>query len=128
MPDRLELMRRLEASLCRSHQALAALDLAGIRHETEDQWSLCGSLRLEIRRMKAARDRRVDSDSETSGELRQRAWKVLAAVRLQAALLKRAQRKLVVIANMLAGAERNYGSAEVRSQGAPFASHTEKQG
>jgi hypothetical protein len=128
LQDRLELMRQLEASLCKSHQALAALDLAGIRQGTRDQWSLCRSLGLEMRQVKAAEGRHLGDDTETSRELRRSEWKVLEAARLQAALLKRAQRKLAVIANMLAGAERNYGPPVAPRQALPCAPHREKQG
>jgi len=128
LQDRLELMRQLEASLCRSHQALAALDLAGIRQGTRDQWSLCRSLGLRIRQVKAVGSRCTGDDTETLRELRRSEWKVLEAARLQAALLKRAQRKLVVMANMLAGAERNYGSPVAPRQGLAFVTGAGKRG
>lgn len=59
--------------------------------------------------------------AELSQELRRSQWRVLHAARVQAALLQRAQRKLTVMANMLAGCERNYPSPMELRHGLPLA-------
>jgi hypothetical protein len=117
--NRVELLQQLEASLIRSHRALIALDLAAIGQGTREQRTLCRNLAAEIRQSNTARDGRAAENPELARE--QRCWerRVLEASRLQAALLKRAQRKLVVIGNMLAGAERNYVSPMDPNLGTP---------
>jgi hypothetical protein len=104
------LLQQLEASLGRSHQALVALDLAGIEQGTREQQRLCRNLAEEIWRRKNTEDARAEENPALGEELRRDAGKVLAAARVQAALVKRAQRKLQILANMLAGAERTYTS------------------
>ena len=104
------LLRQLEASLGRSHQALVALDVAAIEQGTREQQRLCRNLAEAIWRSKNAADARAEENPALGEELRRDAAKVLAAARVQAALLKRSQHKLQVLANMLAGAERTYTS------------------
>jgi hypothetical protein len=110
---RLALLRKLEASLVSSHRALLSLDLAAIKQGTSDQSTLSESLALEIRRSRNASDRGPIQPSELLQELKRSEWKVLCAARVQAALLKRAQLKLRVMGNMLAGLERNYAAPAV---------------
>lgn len=118
--NRLALLQQLEASLAHSHRALITLDLAAIQQGTRDQLTLCRNLAVEIRQSHVAEGRDATESSQLSQELRRSEWNVLQAARLQAALLKRAQRKLVVIENMLAGAERNYASRMQPMVGPPL--------
>jgi hypothetical protein len=133
---RLALMEGLRASLGHSHQALVGLDLAGIEQGTREQLILIRSLASELRQAQAAEtqaaetqvpETRLASDGwELAQELRRSAVKVVEAARLQAALLRRAQHKLVVMANMLAGAERDYGPPPLR-QGMSLARERESR-
>lgn len=112
MERRLALLQKLEASLLSSHRALLSLDLAAIEQGTRGQLTLCENLALDIRQNQNATDRGRRLHSERLQELRRSEWKVLHAARLQAALLRRAQLKLHVMANTLAGLERNYAGPE----------------
>jgi hypothetical protein len=126
---RLALMEQLQASLGRSHRALVALDLGGIEQGTREQLALGRTLAVEFELAKTELAKSQPAKTATAWwaaggpdllgsdlprdlfrELRRCEWQVLQAARLQAALLRRAQRKLVIMANMLAGAERNYAS------------------
>jgi len=107
-------MGKVEASLHGSREALLALDLAAIEGRTREQAGL-------IREFEATRRGIALSDlarppglepaleTERKKELRRSAERILEAVRLQAALLARAQSKLGVLANMLAGPSIDYG-------------------
>jgi len=92
----LALMRRLEASLGASREALLALDLAGMARATREQIVLLGELRAGY------------AGASGSQDLRRSAQRILDAARLQSALLARAQRKLRVVASMLAGPSSTY--------------------
>lgn len=110
MENRLALLKKLEASLARSHRALISLDLPAIEQSTKEQRMLSVHLSLEMRRPAVAGGVSKTKHPELSCELTNRGWKVLHAAQLQAALLKRAHRKLHVMANMLAGSDRNYAA------------------
>jgi hypothetical protein len=119
---RMPLLQKLEASLAASHRALVALDLAAIERGTADQRMLCHTIGLEMRRaIASAEDADAMENSKLSQEWKSRAWKVLRAGRLQAALLERARRKLRVMANMLAGSQRNYAAPLTRQTRLRFA-------
>ena len=103
---------RLEASLRRSREALLALDLAGIEAGTREQVSLFREFDALLRRSLAAVAATRTTETTSSGlraqpeleeELRRSRDRILDALRLQAALLARAQSKLRILANMLAG-------------------------
>lgn len=126
---RLTLMRQLQASLTGSREALLALDLNGIERGTREQIGLSVKLADDIaqaRRKMAAKiglgleaiseiklEPRQEMKSEIKArmreELRQSQLAVVQALRLQSALLVRAQWKLRVLSNMLAGPSVNYG-------------------
>jgi hypothetical protein len=100
---RLALMRELRTSLEGSHQALLALDLAGIQQGTRAQIELGRRLAEEIRQVCPCREQQPEE------ELRGIEWEVLQALRVQDALLERLRGKLRVLANMLAEPGSNYG-------------------
>jgi hypothetical protein len=126
--SRLILLQKMEASLVGSHRALAALDLAAIEQGSRDQSMLCRSFALEMRWMAAAGEADATEVPELVRKLSHSAWNVLRAARLQAALLKRAQGKLHVMANMLAGSERNYAAPLARQNKLRFALPPENRG
>jgi len=112
LPDRLAVMRELEASLQGSRKALLALDLA-IERGTREQVRLIRELEMVLRRPTAssAIGRQPAEDAaqglpacapELEEELRRCESRVRDGARLQAALLARARSKLRVLANMLA--------------------------
>lgn len=123
---RLVLMRQLLASLSGSREALLALDLKGIEQGTREQIGLSVKLAENIAQAKRKSSAehglslepmyeiepeikprmRVERMRE---ELRQSQLGVLQALRLQSALLVRAQWKVRVLSNMLAGPSVNYG-------------------
>jgi len=107
-------MRRLHQSLCRSHRALIALDLAAVEQGTREQLALCRELAAAIQKSRSAA---YALDREASEELTGVEWDVWRALKVQAALLSRAQRKLIVLANMLAGTSRSYEPAAVPRAG-----------
>lgn len=107
-PTCLALFCQLEASLHGSRKALLARDLAGIEQGTREQRALAGKVEAVLRKSI------VFSGSGLEQELKQAGKRVLAAGRLQAALLARARLKLRVLANMLAGPSVNYGPAPER--------------
>jgi len=104
-PERLKLLQDLEASLNGSRRALLALDLAAIEQGTREQVGLV----LEMQRL-CERTLRSETapQQEIAEEIRRSEEAVLQAARVQAALLARAQRKLRILANMLAGPSLNY--------------------
>jgi hypothetical protein len=120
---RLAWMGKLEASLVGSHKALLALDLAGIEQRTVEQIGLLEEFATIWRPRERSREpehehkHEHENDAldravralELEKELRRRGKRILDAVRLQAALLARAQGKLRVLANMLAGPSADYG-------------------
>jgi hypothetical protein len=125
---RVVLMGALEASLQRSRKALLALDLAEIEAGTSDQVGLLREFDALLQRGRAAAlaaDRPAElrgSDlparsPELDEELRRSQNRILDCLRLQAALLKRTQSKLRVLANMLAGPTVSYGPFRAREGG-----------
>ncbi len=132
--NRLDLMRCLLASLCGSHRALLTMDLLSIEQRTSEQVVLSGMLAEEVRRRStsssssSSKDRTSSSDCDfaVSGcppglkeELGQSEREVLQALRLQAALLMRARRKLRVLSNMRADPSLNYGPRMAQRQAPP---------
>jgi hypothetical protein len=116
------LLRRLQASLGRSRRALVALDLAVIEDETREQWELVRALALsssETREIGNGSAQLPEWRLEEAVDLRQSEAQVRQALRLQAALLRRSQHKLRVIANMLADPAANYGAPFVPGMQAP---------
>jgi len=102
-------MGELEASLKVSHEALLKLDLARIEYRTSEQASLMGKLDA-VR--KQSEDGALGLAAHAPGparELRACGTRILEAARLQSALLARAQGKLRVLGNMLAGPGADYG-------------------
>jgi hypothetical protein len=118
-------MGELQASLHSSRKAVLALDLGGIEQETGKQAGLVrefaslhgrgvGMPATENKKPRVEREEDVPStlSAATPGlpeKFRRNADSILHAVRLQAALLARAQSKLRVLANMLAGPSVIYG-------------------
>ncbi len=134
--SRLALMRELLASLSASRKAVRAMDLTAIQQETMQQLKLrqefaehlCGETKArEVRsievRNKEAREESARSTAldpkicapELHEQLKQTEISVLHALQLQSALLTRAQRKVRVMANMLADPSRNYGISLAQS-------------
>jgi hypothetical protein len=119
----LAVMHKLEASLEASRRALLALDLAAIERGTSEQAGLVREFDALLRQTRE--DGRPDLSGpslsmgprERQEMLRQSAQRILEAARLQAALLARAQRKLRVLANTLAGPSVNYGRLWARNGG-----------
>lgn len=114
------LMVELETSLDCSRQALLALDLAGIERQTAEQVELIRKLEKFLPKgMSApASERHSEEDARSvlsafmpvaEEEVRRNANRIVEAARLQAALLRRAQCKLCIMANMLAGPSVIYG-------------------
>jgi hypothetical protein len=113
------LLRDLELSLHRSRKALLALDLAGIEFETGEQRRRLRELAplLWPGRELAGAGIRLDGEKESASDRDpahgaaslSSAKAILEAARLQAALLRRAQGKMRVLANMLAGSAVTYG-------------------
>lgn len=121
---RLALLRQLEASLFSSRNALLALDLAAIERGTREQTALSRKLAEEIARERLAEpaldaELKEEFEEELEEEFQRSARGVLQAVRLQSALLMRAQGKLRVLANVLAGPGVNYGPPPPRSSAPP---------
>jgi hypothetical protein len=124
----LVLMHELEASLQGSRQALLALDLAGIERGTCDQLGLIGKMGGLWQQSAAvaasgAREAKAPDfrsyPSELGEEFIRSRNRILDALRLQAALLRRARRKLCVLANMLAGPTASYGPLLARNGTVP---------
>jgi hypothetical protein len=112
---RLAWMGELEASLLGSRTALLALDLAGIEQGTREQIGLIREFDALRRRPPGEAGelvlavRALELELELEKELRRCGARILEAIRLQAALLARAQYKLRVLANMAAGPSVDYG-------------------
>jgi len=106
---RLALMRQLLASLSASRRALLAMDLAAIERGTREQFGLSGVLAEIVRGSRPCA-------SDLTGELKRIESEVLQALRLHSALLVRMQRKIRVIANMLADPALNYSPGPERTQ------------
>jgi hypothetical protein len=106
-------MRELQASLEGSRKAILTLDLAAIERGTSEQTGLIILIReLDALRRYAAEPRAPilpATSPEQKSELRRSGARILEAARLQVALLARAQGKLRVLANMLAGPSVDYG-------------------
>jgi hypothetical protein len=140
IPERLKVLRELETSLNGSRRALLALDLAGIEQGTREQIGLVRELRrfperavkvkmirrgreklsgLEVEAQETGGNETVPWPREAAEEIRRSELAVLQAARVQAALLARAQRKLRILANMLAGPTLNYGSLFAKPTYAP---------
>ena len=107
IPARLAWMGELEASLDGSRKALLALDLSGIERGTREQVGL-------IRKFEGMKVDSIARAPDLEKELRRQGTTIMGAVRLQAALLARAQGKLRVLANMLAGTSADYGQLLAR--------------
>jgi hypothetical protein len=135
---RLALMRALQSSLSAGHTALVELNLHGIECGTREQVVLSRKLAEDFRQASASlagpRSAQDPSGGFAGGtprlaeELRRSEREVLQGLRLQAALLARAQSKLRVLANMMADPGVDYGpllerklSEPRRSEPRPFA-------
>jgi hypothetical protein len=107
------------------------LDLAGIESGTREQTALLKKLLAMRQRGRAALPAEFSPvpaaelrtpgvyGSELEEQLRQSERRILEAVQLHAALLGRAQCKLRVLANMLAGPSITYGPFLARNSGLP---------
>jgi hypothetical protein len=117
--DRLALMRALQTSLCAGHTALVELNLHGIDCGTREQVVLSRKLAEDFRQGSAAPSGTRSGQGRSGAfaactlqlaeELRQSERDVVQGLRLQAALLARAQSKLRVLANMMADPGVDYG-------------------
>ena len=105
----LALMEELESSLAGSHEALLKLDLAGIEQGTSHQAGLIEKLDAIRKQSENGAIRLPARADELWAEIHRSRTRILQAARLQAALLARAQLKLRVLANMLAGPSADYG-------------------
>lgn len=113
-------LAKLDISLVASQKALLALDLEAIEHRTREQIALIKELAVSLAGANLIADAEAPAGSSNQSfrfmacgsqeELRERAMRVRDAVRLQLALLARAQRKLRALANVLAGPETTYGT------------------
>jgi hypothetical protein len=117
---RLALMNKLQLSLAGSHGALLELDLAGMQEKTSEQIGLSGDLQALLRRLAALSAAKHSSgsglrsglpgtDPNLVHALGRSEVSVLRALRLQMALLRRAQQRLRIVANTLAGSSVDYG-------------------
>lgn len=104
----LTMLSQLEASLHGSRKALLARDLAGVEQETREQRVLAGKIKAILQQRIAPLGSGLEEDLKQSGK------RVLAAGRLQAALLARAQRQLRVLVNMLTDPSATYGPMSTR--------------
>jgi len=129
---RLVFMRQLLASLSASRKALLGMDLAAIEQGTREQSGLSRVLAEMVRSRRLSVIQSCTStqehaaglvcDSDPGGELKRTESEVMQALRLQSALLARVQRKMRVMANMLADPSLNYGPWLAQSVGLPHAS------
>jgi hypothetical protein len=135
---RLAIMGELYTSLLASCEALLALDLGGITRGTREQVGLSARLAREMGQENrcAVKDkpraesgaashvtarasaleavRGVEIRAAAQQELKQ-SYRVLQALRLQSAILRRAGAKLRVLTNALAGPSANYGPPLLQS-------------
>jgi hypothetical protein len=120
MAERARLMAELEASLLCSRKALLAMDLAGIERQTGEQRALIRKFEKLLVEGRLAQPSQLQSEKDTRSaahlwspgleeKVRRKANQMAEATRLQAALLTRAQCKLRILANMLAGSSVIYG-------------------
>ena len=120
---RLVLMHELEASLEGSRKALVALDLAQIESGTSDQAGLILEFAALLERCRSSRAAQPGAPRLRSypRELKEKLCgsqnRILDALRLQVALLARAQGKLRVLGNMLADPTVPYGPLLARGSG-----------
>jgi len=91
------LLSRLEQSLQAGQRALVVRDVERLEKETGIQASLSKNLAESLRVFGAG-----------EGKLREPCSRVLHLCRMQLGLLRRAQRSLRVLANLMAGPESNY--------------------
>lgn len=112
---RLALMQELQVSLSRGSRALVALDLTGMERETGAQvkilsaWQRAASEAGNLNHVSASLAGRLSGRAiELAAELGRSGNFVQQALRLHAALLRRSQHKLRVMANMLADPAANY--------------------
>jgi hypothetical protein len=117
---RMAMMGELEASLQSSTEAILRLDLAGIEQRTREQAGLVREFAalLQAAGWPPSSEKKLTKDENRAlpacapvaeDELRKSRNRIVTAARLQSALLARAQRKLRVLANMLAGPGVTYG-------------------
>jgi len=103
LSSRLALMSKLEASLEASLRALLALDLSEIERRTKEQAALSTELAAVRMQSPALGDpAAARKASDLFQESQSMEFRILDALRLQSAVLKRSQSKLRVMANMLA--------------------------
>jgi hypothetical protein len=113
----LALLRELESSLIASQKALLGGNIAGLEQGTVEQRRLRDA--LEIFWAQAAMHPPQNDVPEPEGhcnpelatQLRSIEVRVLHLVRVQVALLARAQRSLRILSNLLAGSAEGYGPA-----------------
>lgn len=113
----LAVMATLEISLEASRKSLLALDLDGLAARTREQVLLSRELAAVLNPVGGASNtlsgphRLAESRSQPLQieQIRVAAKRVIAAIRLQYALLARSRTKLRVMANMLAGPSEAYG-------------------
>lgn len=122
LADRLALTRQIEASLHFRRKALLALDLMGIEAGTREQIFLAQALAGAMQRCGPACG---SPAPDRVAALRECQKRIRDEARLQAALLSRAQSKIRMLANVLAGPSVDYSSAlltnkaRMRMQGWP---------
>jgi hypothetical protein len=114
----LAILAKLDVSVVGSQKALLALDPEAIERRTREQIALTNELASSLDAANLPANAKAGFSNQAfpgaacglQKELRNRAMRVRDAARLQLALLARAQRKLRVIANVLAGREAIYGN------------------
>lgn len=126
----LALMRGLETSLQGSRKALLVLDLAGLERGTCEQIGLVRELALiqmaHVASLAPGREpvqagipAASGYDSGMKEEFRRSGNRILQATRLHAALLARVQRKLCILAHVVAGPSAPYGPSVSQSGARP---------
>jgi hypothetical protein len=115
-------LRQLEASLEASQAAVLAREVEGIERHTEEQIGL--SRALTVLYGESTFQNHSPSDLQAAlprmaphlaAELRAAENRVLQLTRVQAALLGRAQRFLMILTNLVAGPGASYGPGPLRS-------------
>lgn len=110
-------MAELEASLENSRKALLAMDLSGIEGRTQEQEVLLQRFDEQIRQGPQLMGHRRTSTGDgrplmllfpLEEEIQPQAIKIQNAVRLQSALLNRAQKKLRLLSRLVAGLSFTY--------------------
>lgn len=109
------LLAEMERSLEASQRALLSRDVAGMELATAEQIGLRQSLEILWSRVPGLPDGARGNDATQLDPalvagLRAAEWRVLYLVRVQAALLTRAQRSLRMVSNLLAGPEASYAA------------------